>query len=308
MDEWGFYTQPAVVEVYVGDKPTVIVHQNDTSIEALVVYNNPDVPYDVQLWSHDRRARGDATFAYQAFVFDISPRAGSIEGGTKVTVSGSGFATTHTFYSEETLTGMGSSLTSHTVHFGGTTCTVTAVRANEILCTTQPKSAATLADDATIETYVEVTWNSEPVHFACGRRDCEPPGCTMEYDTRACHFAFSHASTRGCARGSHSGSSMNGIVASGDTLTFELVDACAEGALIANATCMKPASQWPMTSTGRRPNHTRALRHSTTVLSVTLSSGDVRVCLARCLGQEARVRTRRHLAAGRCGQRDRACG
>jgi len=71
MDEFGFYTQPEDVTVYVGDNPTVVTHKNDTHIEMLVIYNTAEVEWNVQVWVHGKgRAEGNATFTYGLYIYD----------------------------------------------------------------------------------------------------------------------------------------------------------------------------------------------------------------------------------------------
>ena len=246
MDEFGFYTQPQDVTVYVGDNPTVITHKNDTHIEMLVIYNTAEVAWDVQVWVHGKgRAEGNATFTYGLYIYDISPPGGSILGGTPLTITGSGFATTYTFYSEENNNDMGSSLATQDVVFGGdkysegnggVRCAVTKATSTTMECTTKdPATAANdiALDDGALETYVSVAWNFEPFYFYCGMppSDCTPPGCRIDQDrnfTRACHFAFEQAATPRLVQ--HATNAADGpldkLVVAGDALSFELRDAC----------------------------------------------------------------------------------
>ena len=98
------------------------------------------------------RAWSNATFTYGLYLFSVSPPAGSVAGGTTLTLTGSGFATTHTFYAGESASSMGSSLASYRVTFGastpggadGTECVVFAATSTTLKCVTEPASAATI--------------------------------------------------------------------------------------------------------------------------------------------------------------------
>ena len=254
IDEFGFYTQPEPVTVYVGDNPTVITHKNDTHIEALVIYNTAEVAWDVRVWVHGKGlAAGNATFTYALYVYDISPPAGSVLGGTPVTITGSGFASTYMFYSDESSNDMGSSLASYDVVFGGTDgtggvrCTVTKASSSSLECTTKDPTAASTdiaLDSQSLESFVEVSWNFEPFHFYCGKppSECTPPGCRIDQTknyTRACNFAFEQASTpRLELQATHAAlGPLNKVVVAGDTLSFSLLDACTA------TECLTPALQ-----------------------------------------------------------------
>ena len=261
MDEFGFYTQTQPVVVYVGDNPTEVLTSSATEITAMVIYNQAEVEHPVKVWVHGKgRAATNgtaATFTYGLYLFSIAPLVGSVEGGTTVTLTGSGFATTMAFYADETNNEMGSSMATYHVHFGatelggsdGTDCVVNKASQYAMECVTQPASAATPLDDGTIQTHVEVAWNYEPFYFYCGRppAHCSPPGCAIDEArnaTRRCHFAFTQASTPRLERISNGNVTFRGkpetdIVVPGDTLVFKLVPACEPDAASGGApTCL----------------------------------------------------------------------
>lgn len=258
MDEFGFYTQPEPVVVYVGDNPTVITHRNDTHIETIVIYNKAEIAWDVQVWVHGKgRAQGDSTFTYGLYMFDISPPGGSVMGGTPITITGQGFATTHTFYSTEDMNDMGSSLATYDIVFGGdkytegmngVACKVTKVAGDTLECTTKDPATAvnTIAlDNSNVETYIGMYWNYEPFYWQCARppSECTPPGCRIDQEknyTRSCHFAFEYASTplltyidASVDQYEEGVLVAENTVHPGDTLSFTLLDACTN---VTNAT------------------------------------------------------------------------
>ena len=108
MDEFGFYTQPESPVVYVGGSPTVLTFANATMIKLLPTYNMHDIAWDVDVWIRGRGlAGGNKSFVYANYLYEVAPRRGSTEGGTTLTLSGSGFTNTHTFYAAESGNDMG---------------------------------------------------------------------------------------------------------------------------------------------------------------------------------------------------------
>ncbi|KAH8082105.1 hypothetical protein JL720_8631 [Aureococcus anophagefferens] len=217
MDEFGFYTQPESPVVYVGGSPTVLTFANATMIKLLPTYNMHDIAWDVDVWIRGRGlAGGNKSFVYANYLYEVAPRRGSTEGGTTLTLSGSGFTNTHTFYAAESGNDMGDdrrresdSRADYTITLpGGTLCDVTASSKYELQCVTRA-----LADDAYAEAPglvdAEVAWNYEPFYFGCALRTCAPPGCKRaavwefnssmlavgDPDEKLCLFEFTKEST-----------------------------------------------------------------------------------------------------------------
>ena len=120
MDEFGFYQEVYPVVLYIGDNPTVVTFHNDTVVEAIVIYNRPETAYPVRLWVEGKGAAdGNVTFTYVNYFYELTPPAGSTEGGTDVTLTGSGFATEFTFRSPGGGEDMGSSQGEDSLRMGG---------------------------------------------------------------------------------------------------------------------------------------------------------------------------------------------
>ena len=120
MDEFGFYQEVYPVVLYIGDNPTVVTFHNDTVVEAIVIYNRPETAYPVRLWVEGKGAAdGNVTFTYVNYFYELAPPAGSTEGGTHVTLTGSGFATEFTFRSPGGGEDMGSSQVEYSLRMGG---------------------------------------------------------------------------------------------------------------------------------------------------------------------------------------------
>ena len=120
MDEFGFYQEVYPVVLYIGDNPTVVTFHNDTVVEAIVIYNRPETAYPVRLWVEGKGAAdGNVTFTYVNYFYELAPPAGSTEGGTHVTLTGSGFATEFTFRSPGGGEDMGSSRVEYSLRMGG---------------------------------------------------------------------------------------------------------------------------------------------------------------------------------------------
>ena len=120
MDEFGFYQEVYPVVLYIGDNPTVVTFHNDTVVEAIVIYNRPETAYPVRLWVEGKGAAdGNVTFTYVNYFYELAPPAGSTEGGTDVTLTGSGFATEFTFRSPGGGEDMGSSRVDYRLRMGG---------------------------------------------------------------------------------------------------------------------------------------------------------------------------------------------
>lgn len=114
MDEFGFYTQPASPVVYIGGSPTVLTFANSTVVKVLPTYNLHDRAWPVTMHVRGRGlAQGNKSFVYVNYLYSVEPQQGSIQGGTRLTLTGSGFTTDHTFYSDESVD-MGTSLSGYT--------------------------------------------------------------------------------------------------------------------------------------------------------------------------------------------------
>jgi hypothetical protein len=145
MDEFGFYTQPESPVVYIGGSPTTLVSANDTHVALIPSYNVEDVSHDVRVHVRGKGlAGGNKSFVYANYLYSISPRNGSLGGGQRLTIKGSGFKSSHTFYSDESGNDMGTSLASYFITLpGGTACDVVEASQYELECITRA-----IADDA----------------------------------------------------------------------------------------------------------------------------------------------------------------
>ena len=115
MDEFGFYTQPESPIIFIGSSPTVITEANATHISLIPTYNVPEQNHEVQIWVLGKgRAGGNFSFAYVNYLYEVSPNTGSIQGGTELTLTGSGWAVTYTFYASNGES-MGASLADYDV-------------------------------------------------------------------------------------------------------------------------------------------------------------------------------------------------
>lgn len=191
MDEFGFYTQPETPVIFIGSSPAVLTFANATVVKFLPTYNVPEVKHPVLVWVLGRgRAIGNKNFTYVHYLYDVSPNIGSIEGGTAVTLIGSGFATTHAFYASNGAS-MGSSVGDHVVTLpSGADCVVQSATETTIQCVTERLSNVNVTSGI-VE--VEVLWNYEPFYFACAVANCTPPGCLQERS--ACKFSYSTLAT-----------------------------------------------------------------------------------------------------------------
>lgn len=224
MDEFGYYTQPTTPVVWIGTSPTVLTFANDTVIRVLPTYNVHEVLHKLRVWVLGRgRAIGNQTFAYVNYLYDVTPNIGSIEGGTLLTITGSGFATTHTFYTESNRENMGSSVANYVVKLPSDIgCTIKTATDTKISCITD-KLPDSIREGTKSLVEVEVSWNSEPFYFRCATAECSPPGCLRQ--TNECKFAFSSAATPHLLLQNFSTHEAKPYLAPGDTITFSIVSA-----------------------------------------------------------------------------------
>lgn len=107
MSRFGFFEQPAEVEVWLGeDAPCALLYADDTYIQCVSTRNTMGETFDVSVWVHAAGlARHSLEFTYDLFVSSMSIVSGSLEGGTTLTLSGSGFAATVHTYGEDIVKG-----------------------------------------------------------------------------------------------------------------------------------------------------------------------------------------------------------
>lgn len=222
MDEFGFYQQPTTPVVMIGTSPSVLTFANDTVIRVLPTYNVHEVLHKLRVWVLGRgRAKGNLTFAYVNYIYDVTPNVGSIEGGTLLTITGSGFATTHTFYADTNSESMGSSVANYIVKLpSNTRCTIVSATDNRIGCVTD-KLQDSMREGTTSQVEVEVSWNGEPYYFRCAMDNCSPPGCLRQ--ATECNFAFSSGATPQLMLQNFSTHETKRYVAPGDTITFSIM-------------------------------------------------------------------------------------
>ena len=146
-------------------------------------------------------AQGNKSFVYVNYLYSVEPQQGSIQGGTRLTLTGSGFTTDHTFYSDESVD-MGTSLSGYTIRLPGSSpeiecglhmttceqaqdcalspstcgslCDVVSASKFEIVCDTRPANDGTPDTPVVVDMHVE--WNYEPFYFSCASSTCTPPG------------------------------------------------------------------------------------------------------------------------------------
>ena len=246
MDEFGFYTQPESPVVYIGGSPTVLTFANSTMVKLLPTYNLHDQSWPVTMHVRGRGlAKGNRSFVYVNYLYSVSPSQGSLAGGTRLTLRGSGFTTDHTFYSDEASgsVDMGTSLADYTIRLPGSAseiecglhmttcmeardcslhpdtcgslCDVVSASKYEIVCDTRPANDISVDQTKVID--MQVDWNYEPFYFQCASQTCTPPGCVLPAaNASACEFAYTAKNTPRLVYEPPS------YIAAGDVVTFAL--------------------------------------------------------------------------------------
>jgi hypothetical protein len=88
MSEFGFYYQPYTASVTIGSSECKLVSHNDTMITCHAVYGGMYKPFDVVVTVHGKGdAKVDANFTFGLNMYDVTPRQGSLAGGTVMTVT-----------------------------------------------------------------------------------------------------------------------------------------------------------------------------------------------------------------------------
>ena len=173
MDEFGFYTQPESPVVYIGGSPTVLTFANATVVKLLPTYNLHDTSWPVTMHVRGRGlATGNRSFVYVNYLYSVSPSSGSLAGGTRLTLRGSGFTTDHTFYSDEASgsVDMGTSLADYTIRLPGSAEAIecglhmtTCMEARD--CSLHPDTCGSLCDVVSASKY-EIVCDTRPANDA----------------------------------------------------------------------------------------------------------------------------------------------
>ena len=224
----------------------MLTFANSTMVKLLPTYNLHDTSWPVTMHVRGRGlATGNRSFVYVNYLYSVSPSQGSLAGGTRLTLRGSGFTTDHTFYSDEASgsVDMGTSLADYTIRLPGSAeaiecglhmttcmeardcslhpdtcgslCDVVSASKYEIVCDTRPANDASV--DATSVIDMQVDWNYEPFYFECASQSCTPPGCVLPAaNASACEFSYAAASTPRLVYEPPS------YIAAGDVVTFAL--------------------------------------------------------------------------------------
>ena len=120
----GFGTDTTQISVKAGDEVFVVTQVTDTTITCDI----PSLPVGVHDLKVNVRGKGNTadqvSINSQLIVTGISPSEGSTEGGTSITVNGSGF-----------------NATDISVQIGSEECSVDSVTASQIVCTTGPSTS-----------------------------------------------------------------------------------------------------------------------------------------------------------------------
>jgi hypothetical protein len=87
MDEFGFFAQPTAAVVTIGTYKCQIFFHNDTLVQCHVVYGDMYTPHDLKVAIDGYgNARADENFTFALNIYDITPKTGSLAGGTEITV------------------------------------------------------------------------------------------------------------------------------------------------------------------------------------------------------------------------------
>ena len=90
-NRFGFFDQRGAEEIFVGERPCRTIELNDTFAKCVLYFQREDVTDPIHLQTYGKGwAESDWQVMFGLDIYDISPKWGSVMGGTEVTITGSG--------------------------------------------------------------------------------------------------------------------------------------------------------------------------------------------------------------------------
>ena len=204
MSEFGFYYQPYTASVTIGSSECQLVSHNETMITCNAVYGGMYKPLDVVVTVHGKGdADVDANFTFALNMYDLTPRQGSLAGGTVMTVRTSSLTDSKdlgvTTYSVNMIPNENSGMFKYIAAYLGETFAVTGCEVNStgsesVTCVTGSLSGGVFSDpmavaDRDLYPWLVAEWNSKEIYSSCADTEVTDDNPTDGFD-ESCRFSF----------------------------------------------------------------------------------------------------------------------